>query len=64
MVIASADFAELHDLPIRARLRHFAVAAEDPVLVLSAPVPVTHKLMERSGMAPDEWDAEGSRPPG
>jgi acetyl-CoA acyltransferase len=57
MMIASADFAEGHGLPIRARLRHFAVAAEDPVLVLSAPVPVTHKLIERSGMRPDEWDA-------
>ena len=25
--------------------------------VLSAPVPVTYKLMERSGMKPDQWDA-------
>jgi acetyl-CoA acetyltransferase len=25
--------------------------------VLSAPVPVTYKLMERTGMKPDEWDA-------
>jgi acetyl-CoA acyltransferase len=57
MIIASADFAERHGLPVRARFRHFAVAAEDPVLVLSAPVPVTYKLMERTGMKPDEWDA-------
>ena len=42
---------------MRARFRHFAVAAEDPVLVLSAPVPVTYKLMERSGMKIDEFDA-------
>ena len=27
------------------------------MLVLSAPVPVTYKLMERSGMKPDQWDA-------
>ena len=57
MIIASADFAERHGLPVRARVRHFAVAAEDPVLVLSAPVPVTYKLMERTGMRPDDWDA-------
>jgi acetyl-CoA acyltransferase len=57
MIIASADFAEQHGLPVRARLRHFAVAAEDPVLVLSAPVPVTYKLMKRTGMTPDDWDA-------
>jgi acetyl-CoA acyltransferase len=57
MIIASADFAEQHGLPVRARFRHFAVAAEDPVIVLSAPVPVTYKLMERSGMNVDEFDA-------
>jgi len=57
MIIASADFAEQHGLPVRARFRHFAVAAEDPVIVLSAPVPVTYKLMERSGMKVDEFDA-------
>ena len=57
MIIASADFAERHGLPVRARFRHFAVAAEDPVLVLSAPVPVTYKLMERSGMKIDDFDA-------
>jgi acetyl-CoA C-acetyltransferase len=57
MIIASADFAEQHGLPVRARFRHFAVAAEDPVLVLSAPVPVTYKLMKRTGMTPDDWDA-------
>jgi acetyl-CoA acyltransferase len=56
MIIASANFAEQHDLPVRARFRHFAVAAEDPVIVLSAPVPVTYKLMQRSGMKADEWD--------
>jgi acetyl-CoA acyltransferase len=57
MLIADADFAERHGLPVRARFRHFAVAAEDPVLVLSAPVPVTYKLLERTGRSVDEFDA-------
>jgi acetyl-CoA acyltransferase len=57
MLIAERSVAERLGLPIRARFAHFAVAAEDPVLVLSAPVPVTYKLMERSGMKPDDWDA-------
>jgi acetyl-CoA acyltransferase len=57
MLIADRDFAERHGLPIRARFHAFAVAAEDPVLVLSAPVPVTYKLMERTGMTVDEFDA-------
>jgi acetyl-CoA acyltransferase len=57
MLIASSDFAEANNLPVRARFRHFAVAAEDPVVVLSAPVPVTYKLLERSGMKIDDFDA-------
>jgi acetyl-CoA acyltransferase len=57
MLIASADFAERHGLAARARFRAFSVAAEDPVLVLSAPVPVTYKLMERTGMKVEDWDA-------
>ena len=57
MLIAERSVAERLGLPIRARFAHFAVAAEDPVLVLSAPVPVTYKLMERSGMNPGDWDA-------
>ena len=57
MIIAERSFAEAHGLPVRARFRAFAVAAEDPVLVLSAPVPVTYKLMERTGMSVDDWDA-------
>ena len=57
MVIADRDTAERLGLPIRARLVHFAVAAEDPVLVLSAPNPATRKLLARSGMKIDEFDA-------
>jgi acetyl-CoA acyltransferase len=57
MIIASREFAERHGLPVRARIVHFAVAAEDPVIVLSAPVPATYKLIERTGMKPTEWDA-------
>jgi acetyl-CoA acyltransferase len=57
MIVASRETAERLGLPIRARFVHFAVAADDPVLVLSAPVPVTHKLMERTGMTVDDFDA-------
>jgi acetyl-CoA acyltransferase len=57
MIVADRGLAERLGLPIRARFVHFAVAAEDPVLVLSAPVPVTHKLLERTGMKIDDFDA-------
>jgi acetyl-CoA acetyltransferase family protein len=57
MLVADRATAERLGLPIRARFAHFAVAAEDPVLVLSAPNPVTRKLLERTGMKIDEFDA-------
>jgi acetyl-CoA acetyltransferase family protein len=57
MIIADRAVAEQLGLPIKARLVHFAVAAEDPVLVLSAPNPVTRKLLARSGMSIEDFDA-------
>ena len=45
MLIAERAVAEELGLPIRARFSHFAVTAEDAAIVLSAPVPVTHKLL-------------------
>jgi acetyl-CoA acyltransferase len=57
MLIADRATAERLGLPVRARLLHFSVAAEDPVLVLSAPNPATRKLLERSGMSIGDFDA-------
>ncbi len=57
MLIAERATAERLGLPIRARFVHFAVLADDPVLVLSAPNPVTRKLLDRSGMSIDDFDA-------
>jgi acetyl-CoA acetyltransferase family protein len=57
MLICERSVAERLGLPIRARLAHFAVAAEDAAIVLSAPVPATHLLLERTGMKVDDFDA-------
>ncbi|MHB1518750.1 MAG: thiolase family protein [Acidimicrobiales bacterium] len=57
VLIADRSFAEALGLPVRARFAHFAVAAEDAAVVLSAPVPATAKLLDRSGMTVDEFDA-------
>ena len=57
MLIADRSTAERLGLPVRARFVHFAVLADDPVLVLSAPNPVTRKLLDRTGMKIDEFDA-------
>jgi acetyl-CoA acyltransferase len=39
-----------------ARFVEFALAAEDPVLMLGAPIPATRKIMERSGLKPEDMD--------
>ena len=57
MIIADRGVAERLGLVPRARLVHFALAAEDPVLVLSAPNPVTRKLLARTVMTIDDFDA-------
>ncbi|MHB8438910.1 MAG: thiolase family protein [Acidimicrobiales bacterium] len=57
MLIAERSVAEKLGLPIRARFAGFAVAADDAAIVLSAPVPATHKLLERTGMKVDDFDA-------
>lgn len=56
MIIADRATAERLGLPIRARFLHFALAAEDPVLVLSAPNPATRKLLARTGLRIEDFD--------
>jgi acetyl-CoA acyltransferase len=57
MLVADRSFAEAHGLPIRARINHMVVGADDAVLVLSAPNPVTRKLLARTGLSIGDFDA-------
>ncbi|MFM7095224.1 MAG: steroid 3-ketoacyl-CoA thiolase, partial [Actinomycetota bacterium] len=40
----------------RACFVNFALAADDPRLMLTAPIPATHKVLERAGMKIDQID--------
>ena len=57
MLIADRSVAEALGLPVRAVIRHMVVGADDAVLVLSAPNPVTRKLLERTGLSIADFDA-------
>jgi acetyl-CoA acyltransferase len=57
MLVAERSVAERLGLPVLARFHAFAVAAEDAAIVLSAPVPATRKLLGRTGMSVDDFDA-------
>jgi acetyl-CoA C-acetyltransferase len=50
VLIGNERFGKLNGLTPRARLRHFASLASDPVLSLGGPVPVTRKLLARAGL--------------
>ncbi|MET8051123.1 thiolase family protein [Streptosporangium sp. NPDC005286] len=40
----------------RARVHSMAVCGDDPLLMLTAPIPATHRILERSGLTLDEID--------
>ncbi|MGO1543051.1 MAG: thiolase family protein [Gulosibacter sp.] len=55
-LIMSESTATTLGLKPRARFHSFAVAADDPLFMLTAPIPATHKILERSGLKIEEID--------
>jgi acetyl-CoA C-acetyltransferase len=56
MLVASERAVADHGLTPRARIHHLSVLADDPVFMLSAPIPATRRALERAGMSLDEID--------
>ena len=56
ILIMSEDKARQLGLKPRARFVNFSLAGADPRLMLTAPIPATHKVLERAGMSIDEMD--------
>jgi acetyl-CoA acyltransferase len=56
LAITTSDWAEAHGLTPLARIHTAVVAAADPVIMLTAPIPATAKALERSGLGLDEID--------
>jgi acetyl-CoA acetyltransferase family protein len=56
MLVMSAEAANKLGLKPRARFHQFALAGADPVLMLTAPIPATSKVLERAGMTIDQID--------
>ncbi|MBQ9052858.1 acetyl-CoA C-acyltransferase [Rhodococcus sp. (in: high G+C Gram-positive bacteria)] len=57
VLIMSEEVAAKLGLTPRARFRAFSVAGDDPVFMLTAPIPATHKVLARSGLSIDDIDA-------
>jgi acetyl-CoA acetyltransferase family protein len=56
VLIASEEAAARLGLTPRARVRAFALAGSDPILMLTAPIPVTRRVLERAGLGLDDVD--------
>jgi len=56
LLIASEDALQTHGLTPRARIHHLSVRADDPVYMLTAPIPATAYALDKTGMTPDDID--------
>ncbi len=56
LIMSSERAAQLGLVP-RARFRGFAVVGDDPLLMLTGPIPATWRVLERSGLTIDDIDA-------
>ena len=56
VLIMSEDKANELGMTPRARFRSFSLAGVDPIFMLTAPIPATHKVLERSGLTMDDID--------
>jgi acetyl-CoA acyltransferase len=55
-LIMSAEKAAQLGLRPRARFHSFALAGVDPVMMLTGPIPATHKVLEKAGLTLDDID--------
>ena len=56
MVIASEAAVKAHGLKPRARIHHMSVRGDDPIYMLTGPIPATKYALAKSGMSLDDID--------
>jgi acetyl-CoA C-acetyltransferase len=56
LLVASERAVKDHGLRPRARVHHLSVRGDDPVYMLSAPIPATAYALDRTGLTPDDID--------
>ncbi|MFS4488967.1 acetyl-CoA C-acetyltransferase [Dietzia kunjamensis] len=55
-LLASKEAVEKYGLTPRARIHHMTVRGDDPVMMLSAPIPATRYALEKTGLSIDDID--------
>ncbi len=56
MLVASEQAVKDHGLTPRARIHHISCRGEDPIMMLSAPIPATAYALKKTGMSLDDID--------
>lgn len=56
LLIASEQALKDHDLTPRARIHHMSVRGDDPIYMLTGPIPATAYAFEKTGMSVDDID--------
>ena len=57
LLVVSEAALKAHGLTPRARIHHLSVRGDDPILMLTAPIPATAHALARSGLSIDDIDA-------
>jgi acetyl-CoA C-acetyltransferase len=57
LLIASDAAVKRYGFTPRARVHHMSVLGDDPVMMLSAPIPATQRALKKAGMSIDDIDA-------
>jgi acetyl-CoA C-acetyltransferase len=57
MLVVSERALDEHGLTPRARIHHLDVLGEDPIWMLTAPIPATRRALERTGLTIEDIDA-------
>ncbi|WP_037571314.1 acetyl-CoA C-acetyltransferase [Phaeacidiphilus oryzae] len=56
MLLASEEAVRVHGLTPRARVHHLSVRGEDPIRMLSAPIPATAYALKKTGLSIEDID--------
>ena len=56
LLIAGEQAVKDHNLTPRARIHHISVLADDPIMMLSAPIAATRRALQKAGMTIDDID--------
>jgi acetyl-CoA C-acetyltransferase len=56
LLVCSEAALKTHGLTPRARVHHMSVRADDPIYMLTAPIPATRYALEKTGMTLDDID--------